>query len=784
MTILPGGVELAKQYAQRGWPVVLVHERSKRPRGKAWQKLATCDPDEVERRFAKHPASNLGVLLGPESGICDVEFDTPAGEATAERLLSHIVTPTYTSKRSTHRIFRYPETLDPGKAKVDVEGLEIRFGTDAAGAQSVFPPSIHETGAQYRWLPGRSPDEVEPADFPAVLVDLINTPPSTAPPLTFTITNHPDSLDEHSGESEGSRNDTLCRLVGKALKRGESGQELRSSVLTWAGRCAPPLPAAEALTVLDNILARERGDTSSASAPPGRSSDEATAPNAETVIEPYRPFPARLLPESLAALVAAGADDVQCDASFFALPILTFLGTAIGNTRQLIVKRRWKELPIIWAALVGKSGNKKSAAFGNVKEAVEDRQVAATRRYDAAMESFYEEKAQYTRSYKAWERSKSHTEPPPQKPIEPVEEKILCDDTTIEAIALMLMENPRGMVLGIDELNGWFAGHGRYSGNDSAKSGDLHRWLSMFDGSMLIVDRKTGDRRRITVPHAFMSLVGTIQPHVLKNCLSDTNFYNGTAARFLFVDPPPNLGLWSNVEIPDRLLSDWGCILDRLYRLDFAYDENGHPQPLGVKFAPDAKAAFADFHDQTRKEATSLSEKLQYAWYRMISYGARFSLILHYAHWAAAPDQPETEISEQTVVDATELIAWFKYEAKRVYARLDESEQDKLSREFIEWIRNRDGGVSVRDVLRCAPTVFRTDAKTVEKNLRDLAKGGVGELKLVDPKNQGPKVLKFFPHAPEPCDTLALNLEGNVQSVAAPDELTTETDDDSEFLKL
>ena len=61
-----------------------------------------------------------------------------------------------------------------------------------------------------------------------------------------------------------------------------------------------------------------------------------------------------------------------------------------------------------------------------------------------------------------------------------------------------------------------------------------------------------------------------------------------------------------------------------------------------------------------------------------------------------------------------------------------------MSREFIEWVRSRDGGVSVRDVLRYAPEVFRTDAKTVEKNLRDLAKGGVGELKLVDPKNQGP----------------------------------------------
>ena len=275
MTILAGGIEAAKSYADLGWQVVILHgvtatdctcskaskcgSAGKHPRGQNWQTRAMTDPNKIEIGFQKYPDSNLGVRLGPESGICDVEFDDAEGAATAERLLADIVTPTYTSHRSTHRIFRFPTNLEPQKTVEKIEGLEIRFGTSDKGAQSVFPPSVHASGKAYDWLPGLSPDDVEAAEFPPVLVDMLEGP-QDAPygGVVFEMGDDIESLATHPGESEGERNTILCKLVGRELAHGNDYSTVRREAAAWAKRCSPPLPTEEAEGIVDNLQRRER----------------------------------------------------------------------------------------------------------------------------------------------------------------------------------------------------------------------------------------------------------------------------------------------------------------------------------------------------------------------------------------------------------------------------------------------------------------------------------------------------------------------------------------------
>jgi hypothetical protein len=56
------------------------------------------------------------------------------------------------------------------KAKIDLGGMEIRFGGGGKQTQSIIPPSRHHSGKQYRWDDGRSPDDVELAVMPEALV--------------------------------------------------------------------------------------------------------------------------------------------------------------------------------------------------------------------------------------------------------------------------------------------------------------------------------------------------------------------------------------------------------------------------------------------------------------------------------------------------------------------------------------------------------------------------------------------------------------------------------------
>lgn len=147
-----------------GCQFVRLARREKRPLGTAWQTKSTADLTYVKRWLSEK--SNVGLLLGPASGVVDVEYDDPAGrEQLAAFGVLDIQTPTWRSSRGEHRLFRW-EPWMPLTACVKVDDLEIRIGGRAA--QSVLPPSIHPTGTTYEWLVG--PHQAAVAPFPAQLL--------------------------------------------------------------------------------------------------------------------------------------------------------------------------------------------------------------------------------------------------------------------------------------------------------------------------------------------------------------------------------------------------------------------------------------------------------------------------------------------------------------------------------------------------------------------------------------------------------------------------------------
>jgi len=148
-----------------GCLIIRVAPREKRPLGAAWQTKATNNPDDVAAWLAA--GSNIGLLLGPASGVVDVEYDDPAGrDQLAAFGILDIPTPTWRSARGEHRLFRWEPWMPP-TAVMKTGWLELRIGGRAA--QSVLPPSIHPTGVAYEWT--TSPCEVDVAPFPAQLME-------------------------------------------------------------------------------------------------------------------------------------------------------------------------------------------------------------------------------------------------------------------------------------------------------------------------------------------------------------------------------------------------------------------------------------------------------------------------------------------------------------------------------------------------------------------------------------------------------------------------------------
>jgi len=215
----------AAQYASRGWYVVICHGADgdkctcksencstpgKHPVLNAWQNKSTIDEDELAQWLDGSKNYNIGVQLGEKSGIIDIEFDSDQGRKTAERFgLDKAYTPTFTSKRSTHRLFKWDRRL-PQQAVYKLAGLEIRIGGGKKGAQSIMPPSSHASGASYSWVEGMSPDDCEVAEIPReLLVAIAND-----------VGDGGEKKDRankilHTPMGEGDRHDSLVRFAAR-----------------------------------------------------------------------------------------------------------------------------------------------------------------------------------------------------------------------------------------------------------------------------------------------------------------------------------------------------------------------------------------------------------------------------------------------------------------------------------------------------------------------------------------------------------------------------------------
>lgn len=160
----------ALRMAELDWRLMPIKTREKNPGtllGAGWQDQASNDPKQIERWIEQHGLCNWGVLLGPASGIIDVEDDSPEGREILDKAMAEcgVVTPCYTSGKSIHRLFEYDERMAEFSASiVAASGTEWRIGNEPA--QSVVPPSVHPSGKDYEWLPGLSPDDVDVARLP------------------------------------------------------------------------------------------------------------------------------------------------------------------------------------------------------------------------------------------------------------------------------------------------------------------------------------------------------------------------------------------------------------------------------------------------------------------------------------------------------------------------------------------------------------------------------------------------------------------------------------------
>ena len=488
--------------------------------------------------------------------------------------------------------------------------------------------------------------------------------------------------------------------------------------------------------------ARTAGDVDDVTAMLRMSLDALDGPHpterAPVAIEAGQPFPVAALPGVVGEYVCAAAAAIGCDPSYIALPLLGCMARAIGNKRVIRLKRTWTEPAIIWAAIIGKSGTHKTPALQAAMRFLDRSQAASIIAHIEALATFEQEKACYDRDYAAWKRLKNTTEPPPWAPVEPVCVRYVTTDTTIEALVAMLAAQFDGLLVSRDELAGWLGGIAEYKGG---RGSDLGHWLACWSAVPLTIDRKTGAVKMLHIPRAAVSIVGGIQPGVLRTAIGQEHMQDGLCARLLMAMPEPRQVKWSEAIVDPPTEAAMQGVFDRLLALEPAADEEGHPAPFALPFTPEAKKVWVAYYDRHRAELVELDDDLAAAWSKLEAYTARFALIFQLCAWAAGEASGEA-VDQSSVEAAIMLSDWFGSEARRVYGLFSEAAADREERELVELVDRKGGSLTARELMRSSRR-YPTSADA-EAALNQLARSGRGRWEPMPAGPRGGKPTRVF----------------------------------------
>lgn len=408
-------------------------------------------------------------------------------------------------------------------------------------------------------------------------------------------------------------------------------------------------------------------------------------PNFEPLPElpPVLPLNMNALPDVLRDLIADVTDRMQCPPDFTAAACLAMVSSAIGRQISIRPKKvdNWTVVPNLWAMIVGRSGVMKSPSMSHALAPLRRMQTEAFKVQEEAMRD-YKVSAQVAKIQAEDAQTKARRLLKEGNTIaaqtllattqgesdEPTVRRYIVNDSTVEALAETLEENPNGVLVDRDELAGWLKSLDK-EGQQEARA----FYLVAADGDKgFTTDRITRGRGR-HIPAVCVSIVGGIQPGVLAHYVRDTQRQgsgdDGLLQRFGIMVYPDITRDWHNVdrEPNKRALAAVHDLVSRLCAIDpaaiGAQMDPHDPIPF-LRFDSAAQALFDDWRSELEHRLRSDDDHPA-----IISHLSKYrklvpSLALIDHLCAAGTGQ----VSENSLARALQLAVYLESHARRVYS--------------------------------------------------------------------------------------------------------------------
>jgi len=358
-------------------------------------------------------------------------------------------------------------------------------------------------------------------------------------------------------------------------------------------------------------------------------------------------FPIDVFPKVLRDFAVNVSETYGTPIEFGAMAALTAISASLQKKIQLF-DGRFYNYPQLWVMIVAPTGTGKTEPMNL---AFSPLQAIEKVSFDA-----------YQIEYSKWQieasECRSNKQPEPDKPIF---KQSLIDDSTPEALYETLSNNDESLTLFRDELSGWFADFGRYG-----KSGEISRYLSIFNNGQFTINRKQDRPRLISKP--FLSILGSIQPKVLHDVLNSNNMKeSGFSSRFLYVAPQQIERPKYTESEPDKEIIDrYNELINQTHALKIDYC---------LTLSVEAKELFKAYYDDLAYLCNSSTDEFLKGGYAKLDiHCLRVALIIAFVRGIYDENELNTgQISPESMQVAIDISRYFQSTLKRVGEMTDSS---------------------------------------------------------------------------------------------------------------
>lgn len=249
-------------------------------------------------------------------------------------------------------------------------------------------------------------------------------------------------------------------------------------------------------------------------------------------------FPIEHLNEEIQKYINNISEVYQVDKDMVTLAVYVVTAVSCGS-RVTTFDGIYVNKLTLWAIILGISGAGKSEFLNRVLMPILMRNQPLVKEYEKALEE--------------WNG----------KGKEPIAKDFRIHSITLEALVEKINQNPDGLLLYRPELSGWVGGFGKYNRDES----EYASWIEIWDGKTFPIHTKTGNKKLINAQDPVLSVIGGVQPHIMKKFAKADFLGSGFLGRLLMVYPPLCYPATPPEHMVDKGLEDhWNQFIENNYQ--------------------------------------------------------------------------------------------------------------------------------------------------------------------------------------------------------------------------